>query len=274
MMTCWHIQPLQRNGSDRGVFFSIQVPWHADAPGGSLAGSKEGYYLSITTKAALTFGLNPKISAVPDVMIESPVLPLIAFDSSVGLFRQGKAPLTFLKLSRHADIASSAYPKMMARGECAFKVKGSYSNLMAGRQKTLRTTQRRMLRQLTNAHESYEDYDDHSQWLVASTRKVEEVMQKFHIHPWTALHCAKVWNWAGKVAQTPGERWKDKITTWSAPGGRPRGRPKTRWSDSIIAFHSNLTGFQSTEDDWRGVAREAKHWAALTDAYVAFADLS
>ena len=130
-----------------------------------------------------------------------------------------------------------------------------------------------MLRQLTNAHKTYNNYDDHIHWLESSTRKVEEVMKKFHMRPWTTLQCAKLWKWAGKVAQTPGERWTDKIIAWSVPCVRPQGRPKTRWSDSVNAFLSSLIGSHHTDDDWRDVAKDAGRWAALTDAYIDFADL-
>ena len=155
-----------------------------------------------------------------------------------------------------------------------FKQYGSEAWAMTrGRQEQLRTTQRRMLRQLTHAHKSYGDFENHIEWLQASTRQVEAVMSKFNMSSWTSLQRSKASRWAGKMVQTPDERWTATVAGWRAHGNRSRGRPKTRWSDSMNAFLSNVTGLPHTDDDWCRIARDVTQWSKYTHAYVAFADI-
>ena len=98
-------------------------------------------------------------------------------------------------------------------------------------------------------------------------------MEKHGLRPWTSIQREKAWKWAGKVAQAADERWTATIASWTAHGDRPRGRPKARWADTFNTFLTGVTGTRPTQDDWRPVAKDVEKWAALSSAYVAFADL-
>ncbi|XP_061381710.1 uncharacterized protein LOC133319855 [Danaus plexippus] len=44
------------------------------------------------------------------------------------------------------------------------------------------------------------------------------------------------WKWAGHAARYKDDRWTLRSVKWSGPKGtRPRGRPKARWADEIVA---------------------------------------
>ena len=134
------------------------------------------------------------------------------------------------------------------------------------RQLKLRTAQRKMFRQLTQAHRHHPNYPDHISWLRASTKKVEETMANHGIASWTRMQRERSWTWAAKVATASDARWSTVIANWVAPGERPRGRPNTRWSDVLNAFFAGA--------DWRQVARNQDQWHELLPAFIAFADIS
>ena len=63
--------------------------------------------------------------------------------------------------------------------------------LTSNRQKKLRTTQRRMMRLITGAHRSYDDYEDHSSWMKDTTREIEATMKKYGPKHWTTSQLEK-----------------------------------------------------------------------------------
>ena len=64
------------------------------------------------------------------------------------------------------------------------------------------------------------------------------------------------------------DRWNGTITAWRLHETSPRGRPKTRWADSMNAFLTKLTGQQHSDDDWRSTACCSATWLALKADYI------
>jgi len=60
----------------------------------------------------------------------------------------------------------------------------------------------------------------------------------------------------------PSDSWVNIITRWT-PGGKEKGRPKTRWVEDIIALDTNRKTSAQDETEWLA-QREAfvQQWSA------------
>ena len=129
-----------------------------------------------------------------------------------------------------------------------------------------------MMRLISGAHRSYDDYEDHASWMKNTTREVEETMKKHGIKQWTTIQLEKTWKRAAKVAQTGG-KWTHTLATWFAYGSRGIGKPKARWADSINRFLTSHTLICHKDSDWIGVARDIDRWKKPLPDFVSFNDL-
>ena len=117
-------------------------------------------------------------------------------------------------------------------------------------QKKLRATQRKMMRLLIHAHRSYNNFEDHVEWIKDATRRAELAMATHNIKCWSESQNTRMWDWACKVAQKHDGRWTYTAAKWQPVAVRVRGRPKTRWHDTINAYLTQATGNNHTQDDW------------------------
>ena len=142
------------------------------------------------------------------------------------------------------------------------------------RQVMLRSTQRKMLRLMIQAHRTYDYFDDHISWIKDATKKAEAAMAEHGVKSWTESQCARSWAWAGKVAQSHEGRWTYLAAKWQPHARRSRGRPKARWHDPINQYLTNATSIEHHGDDWINVASSASTWTSHMDNYIAHADLA
>ena len=144
--------------------------------------------------------------------------------------------------------------------------------LTSKRQTRIRTAQRRMMRLVTGAHRSYDDYEDHSSWMKDTTRDVEATMKTYGLKQWTKIQLGRTWKWAAKVAQAGG-KWTHTLATWFAHGSRGVGKPKARWSDPINRFLTSHTLDRHEDNDWMKIAKDTNRWNNLLVDYIHFSDL-
>ena len=142
------------------------------------------------------------------------------------------------------------------------------------RQVMLRSTQRKMLRLMIQAHRTYDYFDDHVSWIKDATKRAETAMAEHGVKSWTESQCARSWAWAGKVAQSHEGRWTYTAAKWQPHTRRSRGRPKARWHDPINQYLTSTTSIEHQGDDWIKVASSASTWALQRDSYIAHADLA
>ena len=119
----------------------------------------------------------------------------------------------------------------------------------------LQTAQRRMLRNLTQSHRSYDHFDNYIDWIQHATDKVESLMGQFGIEAWTKLQQSKKWKWADNVACSPGAKWSRLVAEWRIYDTRPQGRPRTRWEDSIIQRLAEITTTRPITHEWCSAMR-------------------
>ena len=131
------------------------------------------------------------------------------------------------------------------------------------RQQKLRATQRRMMRQIIQAHRSYDNYDTHIEWIKAETSRAVKTMHDNNVECWTILQRRKTWKWAEKQTSRQGERWNQAVITWHLHDSRPRGRPKCRWHDVMNSFLEKTTGRTHRDNDWQKIASNASAWRNL-----------
>ena len=71
------------------------------------------------------------------------------------------------------------------------------------------------------------------------------------------------WRWAGHVLRRTDGRWTRRILHWIPYGGeRRRGRPATRWEDSLEAYAREYA------TKWEVLAQDRNVWAAWEGGFV------
>ena len=103
---------------------------------------------------------------------------------------------------------------------------------------TLKTTQRKMMRTILgvkrritrNTLESWID------WMIRATHEGDAAMRQFNVPDWVEEVHRRKFRWAGHVSRRHDGRWTREVLTWMTEGSRARGRPVTRWADSINQF--------------------------------------
>jgi hypothetical protein len=131
------------------------------------------------------------------------------------------------------------------------------------RQKKLRATQRRMMRQIIQAHRSYDRFENYVDWMKAETSRAVKTMHDNNVECWTVLQRRKTWDWAEKLVSTEGERWNQAVITWHLQGTRTRGRPKCRWHDVMNTFLEKTTGRAHRGNDWQKAASNKRIWRSM-----------
>ena len=105
-----------------------------------------------------------------------------------------------------------------------------------GREQTLRTTMRRMLRKMHGCprklQEDSETGEEWIEWIVRATHKVEDVMRSLNIPGWVEEQQTRKHKLAQRVGNTSDNRWTTRLLHWQPLNGQRRvGRPYARWTD-------------------------------------------
>ena len=135
-------------------------------------------------------------------------------------------------------------------------------------QQKLHAAQMKMMRMLIHAHKTYDQYDNHVEWIEAATAKAKDTMARYGIRSWAETQSAKKWAWAGTLAQIHQGRWTNVISAWIPHTSRPRGRPKQRWVDDINGFLVQQTQSSYEGDAWRTLASNPCMWKSLCENFV------
>ena len=164
------------------------------------------------------------------------------------------------------------------------------------REDALRTTQRRMLRQIlgkgrrvlpddassSSSDDSSEDgsatdasvdrLESWVEWIQRVTAEAEERLSDVGGRDWVEEQRRRKWRWAGHVCRRTDGRWTRAILEWQPSGNRDRRRPNIRWTDSICSFMAFTYGGDSDPDAWKGVALDWETWASLEQDYASFCE--
>ena len=146
------------------------------------------------------------------------------------------------------------------------------------REKLIRTTQRKMLRQILGAKRRVDSdgaLEDWVGWQIRSTRLAEEMAAEFGIADWVEEVHRRKFKWASTVCSRTDDRWTLQALRWSVDGSRKRARPVTRWTDSFNHFFRAIqqNGEGSHDDNnafWMTLAQDGASWSNLEDDYVNF----
>ena len=144
------------------------------------------------------------------------------------------------------------------------------------RERLVRTTQRRMLRQILGTRRNMVDgqLEEWVDWIIRATEVAEQAMRAFDVPDWVDEVQKRRFRWAGHVARRNDGRWTREVLTWSIEGSRSRGRPLTRWTDSLRDFFASIraTSDEESHDNafWMIIAEDRSTWQALENQYVDF----
>ena len=105
------------------------------------------------------------------------------------------------------------------------------------------------------------------EWIVRATSIAEDVMHEFAVPDWTEEVHRRKFQWAGQVARYTDGRWTRDVLLWSVTGARKRGRPVTRWTDSLNKFFKEES---QSNTFWLALAEDEDSWNSLQDDYVNF----
>jgi hypothetical protein len=168
--------------------------------------------------------------------------------------------------------------------------------MTADRERLLRTTQRKMLRQMTKiGRKVAENHDSSSSetgsenseqdlgteclepwidWIKRATDISEQIARKYGICDWTEEQRRRQWRLAGHMARRKDNRWATKLLHWNPTNGyRSRGHPAKRWSDELVKFHKSIYDrfcklSLHMDEDWRQTAQHQQTWALLMEDFV------
>ena len=106
-------------------------------------------------------------------------------------------------------------------------------------------------------------------WIIRATEEAVKMMCKFDVLEWVEKAHRRRFRWAGHVARRNDDHWTRQALTWSISGSRSRGRPVTRWIDSIRKFIETVW---SSDDEaatdstfWMILAEDRQSWRNLED---------
>ena len=150
------------------------------------------------------------------------------------------------------------------------------------RQKKLRTTRRQMMRIIIGSHRRFPKMDDthdenfdikdnhekYRKWITRETRIAERLMKEHDVKGWVERQSGRKWDWAGKTARRFDGRWSHEILKWHPNETKVRGKPRTRWSDTLNKFLTNHIGVPHTRSDWMKMASIPETWENLRDAFI------
>ena len=162
--------------------------------------------------------------------------------------------------------------------------------MTAGRERILRSMQRKMLRIIVNVRRTTvssgdstssstddededceEDDESHLEpwllWMSRATSLSEEMAQKHGICDWVEDQRRRKWRLAGHMARRNDGRWATKLLVWFPTFGfRSRGRPSMRWGDVLVDFHKSVYG--DGHGTWIETAQDRSTWFLLEDGFI------
>ena len=173
---------------------------------------------------------------------------------------------------------------------------GSWT-MTADRERTLRTTQRRMLRWMLGSfwkrpdkEESQEEAGDSDsdcpepveedasencedeqetwvQWIRRCTRIAEDQLGRASIDDWVVAQRRRKWRLAGHTARRDDNRWSETLLGWQPPySNRGRGHPCKRWTTDLDAYLYHVDGVPRWV--WKAVALDRGRWQALEEGFI------
>ena len=105
-------------------------------------------------------------------------------------------------------------------------------------------------------------------WIRRATREAETQRCKHHIPGWVEEVARRKFRWAGHVARRHDGRWTKAILELSISGCRQKGRPVTRWTDSINKYFGSVAGTAVGSESWILTAQNRDHWKQIEDDYI------
>ena len=160
--------------------------------------------------------------------------------------------------------------------------------MTAERSRRLRTTQRRMLRQIVRTSRQQvsttetgdtdssggsalleEDAEEESwvDWVIRATAIAEDRRDEAQVEDWQLAQRRRYWRWAGHVARQKDNRWTVKALTWTpGTGFRTRGRPVKRWHEDLDEFFCHKLGH--ARGHWMTAAQDRDFWKSLEQDFV------
>ena len=102
-----------------------------------------------------------------------------------------------------------------------------------------------------------EGKEDWLDWIRRATSIAEACLKRAGIDDWVAAQRRRKFKWAGHVARRTDGRWGTLILDWTPSGTRRVGRPKKRWTDSLVEYFSSS---DMGDHAWRYVACDRASW--------------
>ena len=128
--------------------------------------------------------------------------------------------------------------------------------------KTLRITQRSMLRRVVGPRRNPEE--DYLQWIRRATRIADGKARDAGVRCWVESFLSAKWQWAGKVMNMQADRWASRTTLWrdsswcSAQSSRPlrtRLGRHVKWEEDLRQYASTVSS-----KSWQENAQDSKFW--------------
>lgn len=118
---------------------------------------------------------------------------------------------------------------------------------------------------------SKEVMESWADWIKRVTSEATDAMEKACVPDWVEEQKRRKWTWRGHTCRRTEGRWSRKILEWTpTQGTRGRGHPKTRWSDDIDQFVSELLSQNraitvADFSTWSEMALEQTVWKLLKE---------
>ena len=140
------------------------------------------------------------------------------------------------------------------------------------RETQVRVLQRKMLRNIVGTSRAGDE--TYADWMVRATAEAETIRLENGIPDWVEEIHRRKFSWAGHIARCQDGRWTHEVLLWAAKGKRSRGRPKTRWADSLNKFFRQIHGedleVQEGNEFWVTLANDRQSWRALEEDFLRF----
>ena len=107
-------------------------------------------------------------------------------------------------------------------------------------------------------------------WVRRAIREAEKVRIVFNIPDWEEEVWRRRFRWAGHMSRRSDGRWAKVLLDWSITGMRRKGRPSTRWCDSLRQFFKGTCPFAVGEAGWLAKAQNREEWKGLEEDYVKY----
>ena len=133
--------------------------------------------------------------------------------------------------------------------------------MWADSERRLRSARRSMLRKMIAVGRRHDE--PWVEYIQRATHRCERLAKEHRLQEWVNLQRHRKWDFAGKCARLPHDRWSKRVLSWvpwfRCNTKRQVGRPTKRWSDDIAAIAGR---------DWMSAAKEKERWHALQARYI------